>query len=236
MTYKCVEVRFHNPQTLFDLTLPIAVFKEATEALDDVIVGCNFNKYCEDPRDPRPRLSIRLNVCADEKTVASVLNRVLQKIQREERILDYDRNLKDWNEPDFVIAAHEAASECAVIFSEELTAKPALRSRFLDKKADFMGHFTKTMLRRAGFTPYISWTFLRSKPPEGIEELAESCVPPLSRTICDVKMNPDFLERFVHCFFNCTTDLDTERTVMNWYLSSVLWTQLAASATGEFWD
>jgi len=230
MTYKVFEVEFEDPGTLFDLNEPIGIFKAFVSAVEPTnLVGSNFNKYWDPQHDIyHPHMSIRLNLRSDEESVMHEISGVGQGLLTRSEIRHFRPIREPWSEPDFVIKAHETATACAVKFKEELDTRHELYANLTRDPLKHMGHFIRLMLQHAGFNVYIAWTFLREAPPNGINEIARSCASILSQSIGSQRPKPDFIERFLHCFFNCTI-AGIENIFHDWLTKSQMWNQLVAS-------
>jgi hypothetical protein len=228
MPYKYFDVEFPTVETLHDLRKPIEVFKRFIEAIsEERIRGWNFNKYFHPPQEPHPKISIRINLVSEEG-VTEEITRVAKDLLAMGDIRLCDSTLRPWTEPDFVVRAHEAATMCALKFREEFDARPDAQSHYTRDPTDFVGHFIISLLNQLGFNLYIAWTYLRTPLPEYIEEIAEACSQIVSQHAESQITNPDFVERFIHCFTNCTS-INFEGLLRDWLTRSEPWQNIAQS-------
>jgi hypothetical protein len=224
MTYKFFNVQITPIQNNSDLLRrPIEIYKSFIETADNRITSSNFNRY---GLPQNLRLEIRFNVTEEQNLVAD-LQEIADTAMVNGQLQPFVVELQNWPEPPFVVKAHETATSCAVLFREGLDANPQSNTDILQNIEDTMWQFMIQLLRTAGFNPNIIWGYLRQPIPQYLVNLAETCSEPLIEAITDYEVTPDFLERFVHCFYNCT--LSKEDRLIQTLTVSSLWQNLADS-------
>jgi hypothetical protein len=227
MPYKFFIVYFNIVSELNELKRPIEVYKQFIDSIGNTrISGSNFNKYWENTSPHNPRIEIRMNLTQLSNMETSV-QKIGDSLVQSHIIRSCDSRLRDWPEPNFVTKAHETATLCAVTFKERLDTHPHTYETLVANPDDFMWKFVVAILRQAGFRPNIIWGILRTPIPADINELASDCSDILRQSIESNVPLADFIERFVHCFFNCT--LSNERTLLSYLQVSNIWHSLANS-------
>lgn len=248
MTYKYFEIEFHRVKELFDLEKPIEVFGIFMGALGENIQGAHFNKYYEPPHNPHPRIAVRLDF-EDEDIVREIVLRVAKELEEREEIRYYDKELKDCVEPDFVLRAHEIGTACALELKNWMAENQDVYRSFRTdprRKAGFMTQLISLLLEQTGLQATVAWSILRESPTYEKDELRdEERVVNLARTCAiecreglkelEKRLMPDFLERLVHAFYNCTytlvdTQVNTEGQVLSWFRTSLLWKHIGNSS------
>ncbi len=209
------------------LRRPIGTYKSFIEAVGNRITSSNFNRY---GLPENLRLEIRFNV-TDEQNIVSNLQEIADTSMVNRQVQPFVVELQNWPESAFVVKAHETATSCAVLFKEGLDANPESNTCILGSVEDTMWQFMIQLLRNAGFNPNIIWGLLRQPIPQYIVDLAEACSRPLIEALTDYEVTPDFLERFVHCFYNCT--LSNENRFIQTLTVSSLWQNLADSVNHQ---
>ena len=230
MAYKFFKVEFHSVQELFDLKNPIEIFKLFVDNVGaNRIRGYNFNKYY-DPNHGiiHPHIDIRMNfIYVEQRRAWTEIQRVAQQLLASNDIRSWSSRLEPWNEPAFVVKAHETGTKCAFEFKEQLDSNNQTYRRLVENPDDFMWLFAVSLLKHSGFRPYIAWTYLRSSIPTDIDRIANTCCQILLNAIGNRRPKPDFLERFLHTFFNCTTS--SEQKLVNLLIASDAYRKLADS-------
>jgi len=230
MPYKFFIVYFNNVGELNELRRPIEIYKRFVDSLGNTrIIGSNFNKYWEGAPPHNPHIEIRMNLRTRTR-----LNNMVTRIQRigtdliQSHLIERcDSRLRDWPEPAFVVKAHETATKCAVAFKERLDIETRTYETLMANPDDFMWKFVVALLRQAGFRPNIIWGILRTPIPAETNDLASACSNILRQSINSQEPTADFVERFVHCFFNCT--LSNESILLSYLQVSSIWQSLASS-------
>lgn len=230
MPYKLFNIRLGRmPNPRDYLNEPIEIYKAFIKRAGTRISSSNFNKYGENTQPPNLRIEIRLDINNQRALVAS-LQQVTNRLSSSNRIQLTRVVFEDWNPPDFVIEAHETATKCAVAFKEEIDAHQQTLANLLGNIDDFMWKFMIAVLRGAGFEPRIIWGILRDPIPNEITSLADACSPILRESITNFPLTPDYLERFVHCFYNCT--IGKENNLLISVQLSNIWQSISDSRTG----
>lgn len=158
----------------------------------------NYNHYTEDPNN---RITFRADMSNETFTAAT---QIAEALRDEHEIHHFTPD--EANPPIYVKSAHELASRCALAFYNN-------RDSFIPEiNRDalwFTMNFFKLSIERIGYDFYITWDLKRHYQGEGnkehrkrLETLVNSCEGHL---VAKRKFfqNPDFIERFVHLFFNC---------------------------------
>lgn len=236
MTYVFVELElnladYHNLSTVMELYSTIV---GAVRAED--LVSSNFNKYWSpdswkaNPLSEEifPRISVRVDVKDMEAAKASILGKA-DELVRTGRVRHHG-TVKDWNEPDLVVRAHELGTNWAVIMAGELR-KDGLREYLQQNREKFLLHLLLEALGQAGLKASIPWTYLRPQPGEPPVEVKEAAIllgEEFRRAGEEVRGDPDFLERFLHAFLNCMGFSGFEGTFLNLVMTGRGWGELAS--------
>jgi len=243
MSYRYLNVEFHRIEDLYDLRIPLDVYRTFLEALGENIIGANFNRY----PGAHPRIEVRFNFETEkESVVKEIVFRIARELQERGQIRWHDRELRNWNEPDFVCKAHEIGTSCALELRNWMEQNLDVYQWFerdLRKKAGFMAQLIHLTLKHTGFAIPIVWSVLRESPTynkneltdeERVINLARFCATKYEERLKRVtkRLLPSFIERSTHTFFNCTytiVDLraSTEAQVLNWLRVSSLWEHIA---------
>lgn len=204
MGYKQFEVEFHAVEELFDLKKSIEIFQQFVNAVGTRQVGNNFNKYYDpNRRVVHPYIAVRMNL-TDEQGAWREIQRIANQLINSNQIRWYSSQLTDWIEPPFVVKAHETGTKCAIVFKEQIDLNNRAYSNLRRDPDNFMWLFAVSLLRHSGFRPDIAWTYLRTSIPTEIDRMANTCSQFLINAIGSQRPHPDFVERFLHTFFNCT--------------------------------
>lgn len=228
MSYKSFLVRFHSVQELSGLKKPIEIYMQFIDAIGNThISGSNFNKYSSQQQPYNPRIEVRLNLVSDEnqRVVEEALQKVHRTLVESNTILEGDIHFENWIEPNFVVKAHETATLCAVAFKERLDTETSTHTSLMDDQDDFMWKFMISLLRKSGFSPNIIWGFLRTPISEEIQNLASVCSQILVSSFNSHRPTADFIERFIHCLFNCTLSAETVK-LLPYLMTSNIWQNL----------
>lgn len=224
MPYKFFEIHSMIMATPTDLlNRPIEIYNGFIRRAGTRIISSNFNKYGD---NTNPNLQIRLNI-NNERTLVAALQRLSNTLENDNVIYPSTVVLRDWNEPPFVVTAHETATKCAATFKENINANQRTLNNMLNNCEEFMWKFMIAVLRGAGFRPQIIWGILRNPIEPEITALAGTCYPILQESFAVTEPTADYLERFVHCFFNCT--LSHENRLLGSLQVSNVWQNLADS-------
>jgi hypothetical protein len=198
------------------------------DGLRDHISGYNFNKYYQPPSSPHPSISIRFNVTElDLESVKQTVLDLSKKLLENGEIRSYDKQLSAWDEPEFVVKAHELGTLCAVEFKNRMERNDELYQKFRTNPVEFMVYFAYIILRSIGFDVKIIWSLLRFSPirESEVTEIASSCSEIFHGKLGDNEVSPDFMERFVHAFFNCTYS-QAKSVFKNWISESRFWKEI----------
>ena len=115
----------------------------------------------------------------------------------------------------------------------------------LHQIVSFFYCLTRSLMDHLDFKIPRLWEYERHSPIElqRIESIAEFCIPQSAKEIIKALETCDrgsFLERYIHCFFNCIgmqnividgQPLPLEGIVKRHLLDSVFWEQIASSKT-----
>jgi hypothetical protein len=172
-------------------------------------------------------MDLRVNLVNVEQSIEPI-RRALQELVQKGVIRYFRPDPKSWEEPQFVVDAHEASTRCAMIFVEGLNKDRGLMQYAVEHPREFMKHFVRLLLQLMGLTLHVAWTYLHSPPPAGLDKLARSCVGVVSSVFTSQMNKADFLERFLHTFFNCTVGA-MEGEVIGVLSNSLFWKELAES-------
>jgi hypothetical protein len=188
--------------------------------------GYNFNRYYAPTQGiPNPRIDLRVNLTNVDEAVEPI-RRCLQGLVSARKLTRFSTEPRVWNEPEFVVDAHEMATACAFRFVDDVMRNQALSRALSDRTVEFMLHFLRLLFESMGLQPYIAWTYLRQPAPAGLDQVVQRCTSPLADLFRRQTRKADFLERFVHLFLNCTVSA-AEQEVANSLLGSMLWRILA---------
>lgn len=188
--------------------------------------GYNFNRYYAPAKGiPNPRIDLRVNLTNVDEAVEPI-RRSLEGLVSARRIVRFSTEPRVWNEPEFVVDAHEMATVCAFRFVDDVMSDRILSRALSGGTVEFMLHFFRLLFESMGLHPYIAWTYLRQPAPEGLVRVVQHCFTPLAALFRSQTRRADFLERFVHLFLNCTV-VAAEQGVANSLLGSMLWRTLA---------
>jgi hypothetical protein len=229
MPYVSFEVEFQNPDALRDLNAPIDVLRAVLAVIPpENLRGYNFNRYYSPSEGlHHPNMDLRVNLDNVEQSREPIKN-ALRALAQQGVIRCYGPEPRSWAEPQFVIDAHEASTRCAINFVEGLKKEAGLAQYMKEHPSEFMTHFVRLLLEFMGLRPYVAWTYLRIPPPEGLDDLARRCAMLVSNQFGAQKKKADFLERFLHTFFNCTVGA-MEGKVMGALSGSLFWKSLTES-------
>jgi hypothetical protein len=203
MTYLSIELEFNSPEQLNDLAIPIDTFRSFIKALGRNIVG-NFNKYYAPEQGfVHPQIAVRVNV-DNEIKAQKVILKIARNLKEQGKIRHYNKELEPWNEPPFVVKAHELGTACAIEFKDQLRKNSKLIETFRTNRVNFLFEFVYVLLKQLQFEPFITWDIKRNFPlPESnLLGIAAPCAQIYRQRSQDFE-SPDFLERFVHAFLNC---------------------------------
>lgn len=204
MAYLSIKVEFHTFQQFDDIAFPIDTFRSFIEALGNSVKGSNFNKYYDPQRgDIHPRIAVRINV-DDETEAREAILKIARNLKERGVIRHYEEQLKPWTEPPFVVKAHELGTACAIELRDKLLKNSKMLEVFRKNRGNFLSEFVYVLLGRLGFQPFITWNIKGRFPlPESaLTEVADSCAQIYHRQSQDFE-SPDFLNQFIHAFFNC---------------------------------
>lgn len=227
MPYKYFNVELHRLEQLSDLSFPINLFLRYVRELGNRILGYNFNKYYQPPSNPHPTISLRFN---EIKPVEQIVLDLSQRLRESGDIRNFDRELHDWSEPDFVIRAHELGTLCAIELKNGIEASRDLLQKFQSKPDEFMVYYVYEMLKSTGFDVKIIWSLSRLSPirEEDIVTITQSCAKIFTNDIGEIELTPSFMERFLHAFFNCTFSR-AENEFKGWLNESQFWQEIVDS-------
>jgi len=239
MVYKYLSVWFAKAEDLFSLGKPIDVFMQFKEALGDTIIGANFNKYSDG--NTYFKIDVRFGFDDSNKnTIIEKISQIAEKLEKEENIT-CDKELKIWIEPDFVVKAHELGSFFAIEFKKWLEQEDNINQKIQDpsKKANLSTQLIYLMLKECDFNIHIIWSILRESPlyekdklahDERIIKFVKNHAVKLKEGLekFDTNVIPDFLERFLHTFFNCTQTIqdNSEQAFINNVIVSSVYSKL----------
>lgn len=226
--YVSFEVEFEKPQDLNDLYKPIEVLQNVLQAIPSKnLLGYNFNRYYSPNIGLyHPNMDLRLNLRDLEQSRDSI-KKALQNLVDKGVIRHFGREPRPWDEPQFVKEAHEASTKCAIIFVDRLRIEPSLMESLRSEPLKFMTNFVHLLLKSMGLPSLVAWTYLRTTPPDEVRNLAQACGATVSDCFKSQTGKADFLERFLHTFFNCTL-MEAEREVLPIFSDSMFWKQLAS--------
>lgn len=194
--------------------------------------GYNFNRYyAPDQGLHHPTLAIRLELDAPEAHRTAIIQ-ALTELVRQQTIRWYSPEPQSWEEPEFVVDAHEASTKCAIEFVDTLVRSPEFADSLQKQPFEFMLYLVSQILQGMGLRPHIAWTYLRNPPPAGMDDLSRRCSEIATEFYNrqTPERKPDFLERFLHTFFNCTIS-NLEEPILSSFLRSYFWNKLADSET-----
>jgi hypothetical protein len=229
MPYVSFEIEFESPKALHDLNGPIGILKTVLGVIvQENLRGYNFNRYYS-PEEGlyHPNMDLRVNLVNVEESIEPI-RKALQEFVQKGVIRYFRPDPKSWEEPQFVVDAHEASTRCAISFVEGLNNNRDLMQYAGEHPREFMRHFVRLLLQLMGLTPHVAWTHLRTPPPAGLNTLAQSCARLVSSSFSSQMNKADFLERFLHTFFNCTVGA-MEGEVIGVLSNSLFWNELAQS-------
>jgi len=227
MPYVSIEVEFESPALLYELIGPIEVLRVVLGVIDQSnLRGYNFNRYYDPNQNlPHPTIALRLNLDNPDQSIQAIHD-ALQRLVQEGKIRFFRLAPQPWQEPQFVVDAHEASTKCAMEFVDRITRDPALLRSLKEQPLEFMGHFVRALLQSMGLNAFITWANLRSPPPVGVDNLARACSAFVA--LNNQERKADFLERFLHTFLNCTI-IGVEQPIITMLYTSDIWKNLASS-------
>ena len=220
MGYLSLEVEFHDLGDFGALVVPIDVFRCFVEALGENLIAANFNKYYDPQRGMvHPQIAVRVNV-KNKVKAKEILVKAAESLREQGKIRHYGERPSPWNEPAFVVKAHELGTQCVLQFRDQLSRNSFLVEAFNSNRGNLLFEFIYVLLMRLGFQPFITWDLKRNFPlPENdLVEIAESCAQ-IYRQQAQGLESPDFVERFIHAFLNCAGQ-EAERIFLNAILRS----------------
>lgn len=163
----------------------------------------NFNNYS----GPNNRVTIRADMDYDATQIGTSL---VKEFMQDGRIIGY--KIKQTTTETYIKAAHELASKIArEIFNNHLNNynDEIQRGDFPNGLLYFMMYFIKSILKKIGYTLYISWDIERHYLGSShninrtrVLSIADSCEDLIINNRVNFS-NPDFFERFIHLFMNC---------------------------------
>jgi len=225
MAYKFFNINLTLRNPTDHINEPISIYKAFEKRAGTGISSSNFNKYGP---AANLRIEIRFNVI-NERALVARLQSLANTMSSTNRIQPTRISFNQWNEPDFVIEAHETATLCAVRFKEEIENNQQTLANLLADIDNFMWQFMIALLRSVGFQPNIIWGFLRHPFPQNIIDLARVCSPILLESIDEITPTSSYMERFVHCFYNCT--ISNKNKLLSTLQTSNIWQELTDSRT-----
>lgn len=192
------------PQRNFQLKECAHLLQFFLNALDKRnLSGFNYNRYYK-KKWQYPKVEIRFNFEDQEEGEKVVLDQAKKLVSKGE-IIDYTK-FKKWDEPEFVIEAHNKSSKCALTLDRKETDKLLKHPSVNAKK--FMLYFVYALLNEMGYSINLVWASRRpfSKSPKlkkKIRKIVTGCASDLAEDLSHAS-HPGFVERFIHTLFNCT--------------------------------
>jgi len=194
----------------------------------------NFNRY-QEAGGPL-YVTLRLDI---EPQNRNKIETVLKSIKIRGIIADFKLSDQPWDEPYFVILAHELATESALRFKHEVDKHDDLL-RIVELRVElhrvisFFYCLMRYLLAQLNFKVPRLWEYERHSPIDlqRIDEIAKHCIPPNANILLERLRAQDrgsFLERYIHCFFNCigkqviTINVHLEAEIKRRLLNSILW-------------
>lgn len=150
---------------------------------------------------------------AEQANAWRTIQNTAEQLLTSNKIRWWNNRPETWNEPSFVVKAHEIATNCAIEFKEQLDLNDLTYQKLMGNPDEFMWIFAVSLLKHSRFNPYVAWTYLRSSIPTDIDDIANVCSQILLNAIGNLRPKPDFVERFIHAFFNCT--ISSEQKLLN---------------------
>lgn len=178
----------------------------------DLLLGYNFNRYSEEGNDRRHHFTIRLNL-ANASQVNVVLGQ-LQLLQNNGSIDSYSNNneLVNTRFRDMSInhyLAHETSTKCAFTFYYKNLTSTRFREIWRDP-ITFLVLFLPRWLKYSQFT-FQGVNNIMPTNIKCIEELAIDCGTITQHVDMDrITDFSIFIERLIHTFFNCVSNLAIE--------------------------
>jgi len=181
----------------FNLEKSIRIFNRFLDGLENNDIEYpNFNHY------PKPQNHLTFRAEMNDVTYETATH-IAETLRDEHEIHRFERG--EANPPPYVKSAHELASRWAI----EINNNRVHYTQEIQKPIGFLMYFFKFSLEKIGYDFYITWDIEREYLGEvnqhkaRIETIVNSCEGYLNEKKEDFK-NPDFLERFIHLFMNCT--------------------------------
>jgi len=204
----------------------------------------NFNRYKE--RVGPLKVALRLNI---QEADRQKIEQILEGVRDDGAIVNFVSCDQPWREPDFVILAHELATESALKFKHQSDQSDDIR-RIMDLQeaevhqiVSFFYCLLRSIVNHLNFTIPRLWEYERHNPLElqRVEHVADNCIPKGAEDqleLIEPSERGSFLERYIHCFFNCigmqnimidNQEISLELIVKRWLLDSVLWEQISTN-------
>jgi len=221
----------------WDWARTIEIIELIESRVSGYVEGWNFNRYGQ--KNGTLRVALRLNV--PEANIQNVQD-ALNIVKSEGKILDFRPHTQPWSEPHFVVIGHEFGTESALKFkqkadeSEDIQRIMGLRGLEFHNIASFFYCLLRLLAENMGFKIPRLWEYERHSSIRlpVVKQIAQFCVPQgAQESLESIEKNDrgSFLERYIHCFFNCisrqyiTVDqhISLEGHVKRRLLDSILW-------------
>jgi len=203
----------------------------------------NFNRY-QEPGKPL-YVVLRFNIGIKDR---DKIEEVLKNFKHDGIIVNFKLYDKPWKEPYFVIIAHELATQSALRFKHMVDKSKDLLSITesqvdLHRVISFFYCLMRYVLVQLNFRAPRLWEYERHSfvSSQKVSEIAKLCIPPRTKELLrkiKVQDRGSFLERYIHCFFNCigrqtiiinNKTIYLENIVKGMLLDSILWEWMALS-------
>jgi len=222
----------------------IEIIESIVARVNRFLGSWNFNRYKE--RVGPLKVALRLKI---QEADRQKIERILESIGTNGRIVDFISHNQPWREPDFVVLGHELATESALKFkhqsdqSEDIRRIMDLQGVEIHQVVSFFYCLLRSIMNRLNFIIPRLWEYERHSPLElqRVEHVAENCIPKGAKNrleLIDISERGSFLERYIHCFFNCigmqnvminNREFPLETIVKRCLLDSVLWEQISTN-------
>jgi hypothetical protein len=184
----------------FNIEKSIRIFNRFLDGLENSNIEYpNYNHYTEIPNN---RITFRADMSNEAFIEAT---QIAEALQIDHEISHFSPS--EANPPIFVKAAHELASKCVLeLFNNRISFREEMNRDSLW----CLMNFFKKLLEKIDYELYITWDIERHYlggenrvHRERIVTLANSCEDYIVAKR-ELFTNPDFFERFIHLFFNCS--------------------------------
>lgn len=216
MVYKKMDL-FLNKEDFYNQIKSIEIAEEIPSKIKEGLEGWNFNKYSR--KKKFTKITVRFDFRDGEKQKKA---QALAEKLKERGVIESYSELEKWEEPEFVIKAHEIITNYAIEF-KKMAKKPNIKRilEFRNYEGYKVQHIISlfycliaSLLKNLGFEQGVIWAYKRhienAPSPiqyEEIREMTREWVKESDKKrVKNIDKNnlPSFVERFTHLFFNCT--------------------------------